>query len=525
MYRQVLIHPEDRNLQLILWRDDHSKPLNVYVLNTVTYGTASAPYLAIRSLHYAAERYPEGHEVGKAVITNDFYVDDMITGANDLDSLQIIKGEVTDIWNHSKFSLSKWHSNCPELNLVNQGTKEVRIDNDVTTTLGISWYPSDNTFRFEFRPYKSFSKNTKRSILSVTSTLFDPMGLISPLIIKAKILLQKLWLIKCDWDESVPQDVDMAWNNILADFHNLPKLKIGRCVRMPNSTTIEIHGFTDASIKAYVFCLYFVCKDSHDNVSVNLLASKSRVAPIKTSTLPRLELCGAHLLAIFWNQIKQYFKYTISKVYFWCDSQVTLHWIRSHSSFYFVGNRVAEIQDLCADISWRYVPTDQNPADLVSRGCTVSELCDSNWIHGPTFLRKPNSDWPVHQNMNLSEEIMLLEKRKSALVTNIQEMPYMLKVLHKFSNYLKCLRVLSYVIRLQSKLRPKSTNTSPDEFTYTLHRIVWVLQQSYFPEEFHELEKSGVVTGKFASLALFIENVSGVPLIRVGGVIRIYQNK
>ena len=115
MYRQVMVHPDDRHLQLIFWRDDKSKPVCTYTLNTVTYGTAAAPYLAIQSLQYAAERYPVNLQIGKAVILNDFYVDDMLSGADDLQTLQLIKQEVTDILSYSKFTLSKWHSNQPDL--------------------------------------------------------------------------------------------------------------------------------------------------------------------------------------------------------------------------------------------------------------------------------------------------------------------------------------------------------------------------------------------------------------------------
>lgn len=519
MYRQILVQPQERNLQLILWRDDSSKPIETYALNTVTYGTASAPYLAVRSLHYAAERYPHSYKIGKAIITNDFYVDDMITGSDDLQTLKLIKEEVTEILTHSNFTLSKWHSNCSELGSIDAGIKEVQIDDGSTSTLGISWHPTDDVFRFEFRPNKSYSHNTKRSILSLTSTLFDPMGLISPLIIKAKVLLQKLWIIKCDWDESVPQEVDTAWNNIVADFHNLPQLKINRFIRMINTIKIEVHGFGDASIKAYGCCLYFRCQDSFNNVSTYLVASKSRVAPLKTSTLPRLELCAAHLLAIFWNQLKSHFTHQISAIHFWSDSQITLHWINSHSSTLstFVGNRVAEIQDNSTDVSWRYVPTDQNPADLVSRGCTVSEFIDSIWLHGPSFLNFEPPEWPVFRGNDLTEEEILLERRKTTLITQSQDVPYILKAIHKYSHYLKCLRIFAYVSRLRSIKRPKVQPLSPEELKYALHRIIWAIQQHYFEEEFRILEKAGNITGHLASLALFVGEGSGIPLIRVGG--------
>ncbi|XP_075163015.1 uncharacterized protein LOC142235637 [Haematobia irritans] len=316
----------------------------------------------------------------------------MITGADDLHTLQLIKEEVTEILTHSNFSLSKWHSNCLNLSLTDAGIKEVRIDDDSTSTLGISWYTSDDTFHFEFRPLKSYSHNTKRTILSLTSTLFDPMGLISPLIIKSKILLQTLWILKCDWDESVPQEIDTAWTNILADYHNLPQLKISRFIRLTNLIDLQVHGFGDASIKAYGCCLYFRCIDSFGNIVTNLVASKSRVAPLKTRSLPRLELCASHLLAIFWNQLKNHFNYSISKIHFWSDSQIALHWIRTHSStlstfvvdgveLIRVGGRLLN-SDLPEDMKFPFLLPKSDPFVKVM----INHFHQSNYHAGPRAL-------------------------------------------------------------------------------------------------------------------------------------------
>lgn len=134
----------------ILWRDDPSKLIQTYTLNTVTYGTAAAPFLAIRSLHYASEQFPFSHKIGKAVITNDFYVDDMLTGADDFHTLQVIKAEVSEILSKSKCTLSKWHSNNPQISTKPDGIKEMRVDDGITSTLGISWHPKDDTFMLFF---------------------------------------------------------------------------------------------------------------------------------------------------------------------------------------------------------------------------------------------------------------------------------------------------------------------------------------------------------------------------------------
>lgn len=171
MYRQVLVHPSHRRFQFILWRENEHTPVKTYQLNTVTYGTSSAPFLAIRCLQYLADKNKEGFELGSGVLQSDFYVDDMLTGADDLDTLVQLQGEVVTLLNSAGFELAKWNSNSSEMvDVVHPQNKEIKLnESNLSSTLGIVWNPLIDTFLFSYKPNRTFSKFTKRSILSLSS--------------------------------------------------------------------------------------------------------------------------------------------------------------------------------------------------------------------------------------------------------------------------------------------------------------------------------------------------------------------
>ncbi|KAH8397335.1 hypothetical protein KR215_012189, partial [Drosophila sulfurigaster] len=192
MYRQIWINPEDQYFQTIVWRNDPSEDLRYYRLKTVTYGTKAAPYLATKCLQHIAQKgrkeYPNAE-----VIRQDFYVDDMLTGAACVEDLKTIKSEVSQILLGAGFELAKWFSNAPGFSASDSTIKPITIsETDATKTLGVIWLPNEDVFQFRIDDSFMGLKATKRNILSVTSRLFDPLGLLSPLIIKPKILLQEL---------------------------------------------------------------------------------------------------------------------------------------------------------------------------------------------------------------------------------------------------------------------------------------------------------------------------------------------
>ncbi|XP_045445808.1 uncharacterized protein LOC123653874 [Melitaea cinxia] len=301
MYRNIGIHLDQRDLQLIVWRASRNDPLRIYKLNTVTYGTASAPYLSIRCLHELAAEC--NNKRIAQVITDDMYVDDVLTGDDQLDNLLDICNKTSEVLQSGCFLLRKWTFNYDvDLDTIKQlGGDELCQ----SKTLGLGWSNKNDEFNYTTKLENCHSKITKRLMLSVISQIYDPLGLLAPAIIQAKILLQSLWLSKLDWNDTVPANIAQSWNNFVTKLEYLPKIRIPRHVLIENATIKELHIFTDASQHAYGACAYirsFVNNNSPPNV--RLLCAKSKVAPIKSISIPRLELCGALLGAKLYNKIK-----------------------------------------------------------------------------------------------------------------------------------------------------------------------------------------------------------------------------
>ncbi|XP_052755148.1 uncharacterized protein LOC128201625 [Galleria mellonella] len=307
MYRQCLLNELQRDLQLIVWRDNPSEPLGIYRLNTVTYGTASAPFLSVRCLKQLALECKDS--AVQQIILNDFYVDDMITGSDDKQELLVLCKKVTDVLSSGGFHLRKWIFNfkCDEL-LVHQipnnnASQELTLGENVQCkTLGLGWYYASDEFYFNTQVKVDTYKISKRTILSHVSQIFDPLGLLSPTIIIAKVLLQKLWLLQLGWDDEVPRDVLRAWTVFVKGLSMLNTIRIPRHVIANEAICTELHIFTDASQTAYGACIYVRTVTNNGLVSVKLLCSKGKVAPLKPVSIPRLELCGALLGARLYDK-------------------------------------------------------------------------------------------------------------------------------------------------------------------------------------------------------------------------------
>ncbi|XP_055859254.1 uncharacterized protein LOC129921447 [Episyrphus balteatus] len=269
MYRQVLVAEEHTKYQLIVWRQHPSQPLQIFRLNTVTYGTSPAPFLAIRCLKMLGDANESSFPTGSDVIRRDFYVDDLLTGADNLETLKIMKFEIQEILTKGGFQLAKWFSNHPEYLNTESSEKSINFnDSDYTKTLGICWHPKEYTFSFNLDNNFHDLRATKRNILSVSARLFDPLGLLCPIVTKAKILLQELWIAKIDWDESIPLRLDTSWQNCKTNLSQLGEIKLPRFVETHSNAKIQVHGFADASTRAYANILSRGCNVEEINASI-----------------------------------------------------------------------------------------------------------------------------------------------------------------------------------------------------------------------------------------------------------------
>ncbi|XP_051167644.1 uncharacterized protein LOC127285590 [Leptopilina boulardi] len=526
MYRQIRVTNEDSLFQKILWRDSPKEPIKIYRLKTVTFGTSCAPFLATRTLSQLAEDESKNFPIASEVLKDDFYVDDLQTGRQTLEEARELRDDLIVLLNRGGFNLRKWTSNHPDLinDLANSNPEDF-MSLDPTKSvkaLGLHWHPSSDSIFYAVNFSSTKGLATKRSILSEASTIYDPYGLVAPVIVSAKILIQHLWKEKLSWDTPVSLDIQNFWNNYRNQLQCLNEIKFKRYILSPDHTELQIHGFADASEKAYGACLYFRVTNSQGQHHCALICAKSKVAPLKATTLPRLELCAANLLIKLYKSTVEAFQFQINKKFFWSDSTIVLNWINtpSYKLKTFVANRISEIQSNSQNHDWRHVPTQDNPADIISRGQAPLEFVNNRqWIQGPAWLSQDENCWPVFKlekrdipEVKTPSPISLIAKGETHGPSNI---------VRNHSKLRTCVNVMAYCLRWLSIVKRKKDSNkitgkiSLDEYDAALEKLISLAQQESFPREFQALSKQENIHPKSSLVSLhpFFES----NLIKVGG--------
>lgn len=519
MYRQIIVKPEQQNLQKIFWRESRNEKLRTYKLLTVTYGTKSAPYLATRCLKEVASIHKASHIIPSQIIQNDMYVDDVLTGSNSEEELIDNCTQVSQLLANAGFSLRKWASNSDKFRKSFKSENAEQLLNLYTTsnetkTLGIRLNTNTDEFKFSFK-LKTCEDWTKRSVLSLAAQTFDPLGILTPITIVPKLIIQQLWKEKIDWDENIPKNVESIWLRYINQISNSFNITQKRQILISNYDYVELHGFADASEKAYGACLYLKSVDNKNNKTISLITSKSRVAPLKTITLPRLELCAAVLLAKLFKRIKTTLNIEINKEYLWSDSTITLSWIQGEPSKWkaFVSHRVAEIQNLTQINNWHHVKSADNPADLISRGVLPDSLIATKlWWEGPAWLG--NKIYPIIATEQVTEvpdsKPLTIKCKASTLTFNIFD---------KYSTLPKLVRIFAYCIRFINKckgIKVTMNHISSHEYANSLKTLIKIAQGECFGEEVNALKANHSIktNSNLLSLSPFLDKDG---ILRVGG--------
>ncbi|XP_037942883.1 uncharacterized protein LOC119675749 [Teleopsis dalmanni] len=324
-------------------------------------------------------------------------MDDLLTGA---DTKLDCKNKINTIFkclSSAEFKLWKWMSNNQSIlkNLpIDVENKILCIEEDNSIkTLGLKWNPKKDEFQFTIN-ILSNEKITKRMVLSIYAKIFDPLGWLTPITIIAKLFIQKLWQLKYDWDENLDEQIRNEFDEYNKNIKTVEQIRIPRWMGVSSSDNWELHGFSDA------FSVIYIKIGLH----INLLTAKSKVAPIKNKkTIPKLELCGAHLLAKLMSKIIKILN-TNPKTYCWSDSAITLWWLKEpKNKERFVRTRATEIKNLIPETEWRHIRSKDNPADVASRGICANKLKDYMlWWHGPAWLVKPKEEWPNDEKLNVN---------------------------------------------------------------------------------------------------------------------------
>ncbi|XP_043471735.1 uncharacterized protein LOC122504617 [Leptopilina heterotoma] len=390
----------------------------------------------------------------------------------------------------------------------------------IIKTLGLRWDPTTDEFLYVVNLDNFNEIPTKRSVLSKCAKLYDPLGLLGPVIVIGKLFIQELWKLNLDWDTVLPVDLQKSWLEYLKQLPSLNDLRFNRCITVEGFTEVQVHGFCDASEKAYGACLYLRSTDRKGEIHVSLVCSKSRVAPIKSTSLPRLELCSAHLLAELCENTIHCLKIPISKMYLWSDSMIALSWINtpSHLLETFLANRVAKIQHLTKIENWKHVPTESNPADILSRGVSPSEFVhNSMWSHGPSWLNLNENEWP-EKAIPLNETSGL---RKPKPIFSFKLTQDEINILTKYNSWQKTIRIVAYCLRFVSNSKIKDvglrrkTNLSLAELNAAKDKIIRLIQKEVFSNEIHALENNQSISKNSSLISLnpFLDQ----GIIKVGG--------
>ncbi|GFR23294.1 integrase catalytic domain-containing protein [Trichonephila clavata] len=284
MFRQIKVQEHQQNIFRILWRLSPEEDIVSYRLKTVTYGTKPAPHLATRCLLQLAHEGKNKYPLSASVILNSTYMADILSGAEDITTAREMQRQLIGLMKKGCFHLYKWSANSEELlKDVSTENKEFLFNenDELVKTLRLLWRPREDTFMYQRNLKEVPVTITKRTALSFISKLYDPLELLQPIIIKAKMIIQKIWLLKIDWDQNLPREEIENFQTYVAEPYQLKDLKIPRCILLKDSVAVQLIGFVDASAQAYGACLY-VKSENANETQIRLLCSKTRVAPLKT---------------------------------------------------------------------------------------------------------------------------------------------------------------------------------------------------------------------------------------------------
>lgn len=448
MYRQILVSDTHQQYQRIVWRNNPKDELKDYQLRTVTFGTASAPYLAIKTINQLADDEKTNFPIAASILHNDFYVDDLLSGADSVKEAIHRQSQVSQLLQRGGFVIRKWSSNHIEVtDQIEDAAKDLCKSSDSTLkALGILWCPRKDILSIKVQP-PSNSVTTKRLLLSEVSKLFDPLGWIAPAIITSKILLQRLWLAGLNWDEPLPPEIQSDWNEFRVQLPLIEKVNINRWIDTSLNRPIQLHGFCDASERAYAAVVYIRVETSNNEWTTHLIAAKTRVAPVKQVSLPRLELCGAVLLAKLITSIQSNLKATV--VHTWTDSEIVLAWLQGHPNRWktFVANRVSDIHSTLDAAVWNHVPSKDNPADCASRGLPPQQLSHhSLWWNGPKWLTQNVEYWPRKPKHQI-KTIQLERKSSAQTFISVATNDTLTMLLENCNSLKKAIRVVTRIRR------------------------------------------------------------------------------
>ena len=535
MFHQFHVRAEDQDYLRFLWWDDgdfRSEP-SVYRMRVHLFGAASSPGCANYGLKYVAAQ-GRGHfsEASIGFIERNFYVDDGLTSLTTADEAIQLVSEARKICSAGKLRIHKFISNSQEVlaSIPKEECAETVRHLDLALgepqlerALGVRWCVVSD--QFQFRVVVNERPLSRRGVLSTVASIFDPLGFVAPFILAGKQILQQMCRDKSDWDEPLSEELRPKWESWLLDLQNLADVKIQRCYLPASFKDVkkyELHHFSDASVTGYGECSYLRAISTSGQIHCSLVMGKSRVAPTKITTVPRLELSAAVVAVRTSDLLRKELNMEDVQEFFWTDSKVVLGYINNDARRFhvFVANRITRIKESTDPSQWRHVSSEENPADHVSRGLKAKDLIASNWFTGPDFLWReelPSRDVKVGDTAVEDPEV-----RKTIVHKTVATEISLLDRFLKFSSWTTLVKAIARLKRRVKELKgltPRSNEaTSLEERKDAELTIISIVQKATFSEEIksiqHKKEISKDTTCRLHRLNPFLDDQG---ILRVGG--------
>lgn len=541
-FLQISLNERDRDVLRFLWLKEKPLPfeeLKVVIMRMtrVPFGASASPFLLAATIRHHLKKYKNKYPEEVKVLDECLYVDDFITGTENVDDAIKLSLRAKEILSSASMKLCKWSTNSPVLqNMWKQEYEMEQVEikgQNPLKVLGLTWKTDTDEFLFETNElieYLQDKRDTKRGVLQAAARIFDPIGFLSPFTIRVKCLFQEMWERGIAWDQDLPEDLAEKWHQWCSEISCLKTIAINRCYDVKNDSDDlnphdanstekrEIHVFTDASERAYCAAAYLRCVKSNGHCTTSLVASKTKVAPLKKMTLPRLELMGALIGARLGKFIITNLKMSENEMYFWTDSMITFHWIRSSSKQWkqFVANRVSEIQNLTLPEKWNHCAGKENPADRGTRGISAQSLKeDVLWWHGPEWLKDVNDETEVMTEFEDDVDEYVVQNT----VTEPDCIAQPLFDLSKNSELNKPLRITAWIQRFvhnAQKTEKRTGELCTEEIQQAEKYWIKLTQSMSFSKEMDNLLKNTGVDkqSKIITLRPFLDDVG---LLRVGG--------
>lgn len=460
MFHQIAIREEDRCSQRFLFRGmNRTGDADVHEMMRMMFGAVSSPSQAQFVKNKNAELLEEKYPGIARAIRKQHYVDDYVDCADNIsEAIERIEA-VVNAHKEGGFKLVKFVSNSPEV--IESLPAEIRGEpakDGVERVLGLLWDTNTDEYIVSFKipalnKYCEAKTLTKRELLRALMSVFDPLGVAQPIMVKLKILFQRLWRKKMSWDEQVTLEVYNGWRQWISEGLEMQEIRIPRYYfpSVDKFSVVDLHIFCDASDKAYCAVAYLVVKSNGENF-VSFIQAKSKVAPIKHLTVPRMELQACVLGSELARTINEELSIPIVNKHFWTDSKIALHWFSTNEKLNaFTGARVTKIfdkEDITID-NWKWIPSGYNVADLATK---EQKLDMKRWLNGPDFLKLDESMWPKFEVPALTQEELVCfhEEIIDQMFVGVFEVAqdFHLPDVERFSNFNRLIRATAYALKM-----------------------------------------------------------------------------